>query len=68
MLSRLSDRHYGQRLVLFRPFRRLSDFVNEAQLAKVPQQHRYLAMALLNSELRDERQLDEELKVEGHSR
>ncbi|CAJ1393690.1 unnamed protein product, partial [Effrenium voratum] len=68
MLSRLSDRHYGQRLVLFKPFRRLSDFVNEAQLAKVPQQHRYLAMALLNGELRDERRIDEDLKVEGHSR
>ena len=41
MLSRLSDRHYGQRLVLFKPFRRLSDFVDETQLAKVPQQHRF---------------------------
>ena len=68
MLSRLSDRHYGQRLVLFKPFRRLGDFVNAAQLAKVPQQHRYLAMALLNGELQDEREIDDELKVEGHSR
>ena len=52
MLSRLSDRRYGQRLVLFKPFRRLSDLVDEVQLAKVPQQHRYLTMALLNGELK----------------
>ncbi|CAJ1414910.1 unnamed protein product, partial [Effrenium voratum] len=68
MLSRLSDRHYGQRLVLFKPFKRLADLVDETQLSKVPQQLRYLTMALLNGELLDEKRIDEDLKQEGHSR
>ncbi|CAJ1413326.1 unnamed protein product, partial [Effrenium voratum] len=67
-VSRLSDRHYGQWLTLHKPFRRCLDLVDEAQLAKVPPQYRYLAMAHLNGYGADDAEVDRELKVEGHSR
>ena len=67
-VSRLSDRHYGQWLTLHKPFRRCLDLVDEAQLAKVPPQYRYLAMAYLNGYGADDAEVDRELKVEGHSR
>ena len=67
-VSRLSDRHYGQWLTLHKPFRRCLDLVDEAQLAKVPPQYRYLAMAYLDGYGADDAEVDRELKVEGHSR
>ena len=67
-VSRLNDRHYGQWLTLHKPFRRCLDLVDEAQLAKVLPQYRYLAMAHLNGYGADDAEVDRELKVEGHSR
>ena len=67
-VSRLNDRRYGQWLTLHKPFRRCLDLVDEAQLAKVPPQYRYLAMAHLNGYGADDAEVDRELKVEGHSR
>ena len=68
LVSRLSDKHYGQWLTLHKPFRHLRDLVDDAQLAKVPTQHRYLAMAFLNGYGRNVEEVDHELRVEGHSR
>jgi len=67
LVSRMNDRHYGQRLVLHTPFKNLRDFVDEDQLAKVPAEHRYLTMAILRGYGADIQVVAEELKVEGHS-
>lgn len=45
MLSRMSDRFYGQWLVLHVPFRSIGDFLlSEEDDSRVPKQHRYMAM------------------------
>ena len=66
-VSRLSDRHYGQWLTLHKVFRRCLDLVDEAQLAKVPPQYRYLAMAYLNGYGADDAEVDRELTQPSRS-
>ena len=68
MGSRLGDKFYGQWLTLNTPFKKLSDFVDEEQLKKVPPQHRYLTMAFLHGYGQNAEEMDLELKIEGHSR
>ena len=68
MGSRLGDKFYGQWLTLNVPFKKLTNFVDEKQLKKVPPQHRYFAMAHLHGYGQDLEAIDLELKIEGHSR
>ena len=68
MNSRFSDKFYGQWLVLHCPFNSLAEFVDEGRLAAVPSEHRYMAMAVLRGYGRDLKDVEEELRVEGHSR
>ena len=73
-LSRLNDRFYGQWLVLHVPFRRVTDFVDDALLRRAPAEHRYLAMALTcehpvaRATWHDDARIAEELKMEAHTR
>ena len=72
-LSRLSDRFWGQWLVLHIPFTCIDEFICEEALAKVPPEHRYLCMALCCPHPRaqalweDEGQIRTELKAEAHT-
>ena len=66
MGSRLGDKFYGQWLTLNLPFKKLTDFVDEKQLKKVPPQHCYLTMAYLRGYGRDLEAIDLELKIKGH--
>ena len=66
--SRLSDKFYGQWLMLHCPFCFRTDFVDEDKLALVPPEHRYMAMAVLRGYGQDLQDVEAELRVEGHSR
>ena len=67
MNSRLSDRFYGQWLVLHCPFDSLADFLRDAErLARVPREHRYMGMAVLHGYGQSMETIEEELRVEGH--
>ena len=74
MLSWRNDRHCGQWLVLHIPFRQMSVFLDGQVEAKVPPEHRYLAMAMLCKHTAAERlwckseALWEAMRREGHSR
>ena len=75
-LSRLNDNFYGQWLMLHVPFKRPEDFFEPMQekLARVPQEHRHFAMALLcehpvaQSMWHSEAAVEAELRQEAHSK
>ena len=66
MNSRRSDKFYGQWLMLNKPFHKPSDFIDVDQLSKVPNEMRYMAMAILNGFGEDKNVLEKELHIEGH--
>jgi DNA replication protein DnaC len=72
-LSRLSDRFYGQWLVLHVPFRRVEDLMNERIAEKVPREHLNFAWAVFckhpvaRAMWENEEAVRAELKMEGHT-
>lgn len=66
MNTRRQDKFYGQWLVLNKPFHDLAEFTNRPELEKVPEQMKYMAMAMLQGYGEDVDALRRELLVEGH--
>jgi len=74
MLSRLNDKFHGQWLMLHVPFARATDFRSHDVDERVPEAHRYLAMALVcqhrvaKNMWLDETAIDDEMKMEAHTK
>ena len=78
MVSRLNDKFYGQWLMLYVPFTDPAWFFQNPavanELALVPQEHRYFAMAVLcphpvaQAVWQSRERVEEELKIEAHTR
>ena len=73
MRSRLSDRCYGQWLILHVPFKAINDFYQPIVDERVPEAYHNIAMAWLcqqpiaRSWMRDDSAIDLEMKMESHN-
>ena len=71
MNSMLSDKYFGQWLVLHRPFRNLAELADHPDMPdSLPGNYRYFALALLHAATfwRDTGAIEEQMALEAHSR
>ena len=71
MNSMLSDKYFGQWLVLHRPFRNIAELADHPDMPdSLPGNYRYFALALLHAATfwRDTGAIEEQMALEAHSR